>query len=358
MRCSSCGHQNSADSRFCTVCGNSLEGRCPSCGAAVGGDGQFCTQCGARLAALASPTGVGVTGTADLSDNPFLRLKARSLLLWGLLSIPVLIIAYVAVVVVDGGSFEELDPALDLIVLNGWLYGLIIIWGVWKIARHRVDLGCLVGRVPPDYRWLTTIGLVGLLLLFSLAAIVLVLLPLSLLLPDYVDSLLSQDALLATSETPSPALYNTVQAVSLVVLAPVLEEVLFRGILFTRWSVRWGVGKALIISSLCFAILHVDLVGAFVFGMVMCLLYLRTGTLLVPMACHALNNAFVLGVGILAGLGEQEEVAGTEELGSELWVALVFLAISAPLLLRFIYRGWPQRGARAPYFWNLVPKQA
>ncbi len=39
---------------------------------------------------------------------------------------------------------------------------------------------------------------------------------------------------------------------------------------------KWGIKKAVIISSIIFGLGHFDVIGAFMFGVVMCLLYIKT----------------------------------------------------------------------------------
>ena len=81
---------------------------------------------------------------------------------------------------------------------------------------------------------------------------------------------------------------------SVSIIAPFIEEVFFRGFLFNRWHRKYGAGKAMIFSSLLFALLHTDLVGAFIFGLVMCLICLKTKSLVGAIITHAANNLIVL----------------------------------------------------------------
>lgn len=76
----------------------------------------------------------------------------------------------------------------------------------------------------------------------------------------------------------------------MVILAPIVEEFVFRGLLLRRWSEKWSTKKAMIVSSLIFAIFHGDPIGAFLFGLVMCYVYFLSGSLWLPIICHALNN--------------------------------------------------------------------
>lgn len=79
-----------------------------------------------------------------------------------------------------------------------------------------------------------------------------------------------------------------------VVVAPIAEEALFRGILLPLLVRRLGAGIGLGVVAIGFAALHGD-VGSFpglaVLSVALSLAYARTGTILVPMAMHALFNA-------------------------------------------------------------------
>ena len=80
-----------------------------------------------------------------------------------------------------------------------------------------------------------------------------------------------------------------------VVLAPLTEEVLFRGLLFTALKARFGRSAAFVVSSGIFALVHFHVPtfpALFVLGLVLALVYERTGTLAAPMALHAAFNGF------------------------------------------------------------------
>jgi uncharacterized protein len=87
---------------------------------------------------------------------------------------------------------------------------------------------------------------------------------------------------------------------SVVVLAPLFEELFFRGFLYQgfRHSFLKTTG-AIAISAVLWALIHqqynwVDITGVFVFGLVLGLARQRTGTIYVPIAMHALNNFLAL----------------------------------------------------------------
>jgi membrane protease YdiL (CAAX protease family) len=80
----------------------------------------------------------------------------------------------------------------------------------------------------------------------------------------------------------------------LVVLAPVLEEVAFRGVLFGSLRLRLGLVPSALASAAVFALAHGYGVGGFLAvlwsGLLWAWAYERTGSLLPGMAAHALNN--------------------------------------------------------------------
>ena len=81
-------------------------------------------------------------------------------------------------------------------------------------------------------------------------------------------------------------------SIGAIIFAPVIEELVFRGILFNRLKIRVGITAAMIISSFIFAIGHEfgGITSAFIFGICMCMIYLKTDNILIPMAVHFTNN--------------------------------------------------------------------
>lgn len=185
------------------------------------------------------------------------------------------------------------DAAAD--VAGGYvLCAGLALWAWHLCDRGGVRLGALVGRPPSDRRAWGWAGLALPLLAFELAALTSVLYALSWAAPGFVErDLLGPDEPSLLRGRP---LLLALDAAVVVVLGPVAEELFFRGALLARWSARWGARRALLASAALFAALHADPVGAFVFAVCMALLFRKTGTLLVPMACHVLHNAVITAV--------------------------------------------------------------
>jgi len=89
------------------------------------------------------------------------------------------------------------------------------------------------------------------------------------------------------------------QILLIVVIAPISEEVCFRGFLFGGLRRRWSFPVAAIAAGLVFGLLHYStgwstVPQLAVLGAVFALVYEKTGSLWPPIIFHALNNAIVL----------------------------------------------------------------
>ncbi len=98
-----------------------------------------------------------------------------------------------------------------------------------------------------------------------------------------------------TSKTQAVTTISVGLAVlSLVVIAPIVEEIVFRGLLFGALAGRLGVLGSAAITALLFGAVHGDVVlfpTLVAMGFVTALAYAATGNLWVAIALHALNNA-------------------------------------------------------------------
>lgn len=81
------------------------------------------------------------------------------------------------------------------------------------------------------------------------------------------------------------------------VLAPVCEEVIFRGFLFGGLAGKIGVKTAAVVASLVFAFLHFyswqGFVAVFLYGLVFCWLYRRSGSLWPGILAHGVFNFLI-----------------------------------------------------------------
>lgn len=80
----------------------------------------------------------------------------------------------------------------------------------------------------------------------------------------------------------------------LCIVAPVIEEILSRGVIFSLFK-KTGNLSALIFSSLGFSLMHLDIVSVipiFFMGLLLGILRLSTGSIIAPIIAHSLSNLF------------------------------------------------------------------
>ncbi len=287
--------------------------------------------------------------TAPLRTNPFDELQTRYLLLGAVVCFVGITLAIVFVF----QSIGLLQPngALFYPVLMLLFYGGFGIWLMRYLKEHKVALPQLWGRSPSIWRWGMLLMLAGLLLLFSLGTFLTYLGLMSWIAPPLGDGIVNstQEGIL-----PDQAwLAQFIKIVVVVIAAPIVEEIAFRGILLQRWERKWGVNMALIASSIAFGGLHINNpLGMTMFGLVLSLLYIRTRTLAVPVACHVINNVFALCLEMFSSTGASSEEA-SQILGVSFWLGLLMMAISTPMLWMFIQRSWPRHNTVMPYVHNI-----
>jgi CAAX protease family protein len=223
-------------------------------------------------------------------------------------------------------------------LFQAWLAVMLVLLGV---VAWRLPVRACVGRLPTRSEVVGGIQLTAFVFVASIAALYATFYPLSWLAPDFVQRwLIEAPGMIYFDGDGYPFLANLLSVISVCVLAPLLEETLFRGIILPRWTLRWGPVSGVLGSSALFGILHLDPIGAFVFGIAMCLLYLRSQSLALPVLCHAVNN-FVswLWEAVYLAIQGPEHVYTLEEFRGEWLTALVCAAIAL---------FWVRRYARRP----------
>ena len=101
------------------------------------------------------------------SENPFINFTTRSLLLCALLIS--LAIGFLLRIVTDLSGWNPNEPIFTLISYN-LIFILLCLWTIERLSQLQVKTDYIIGKVPPNYRWLPTIGIVINILLFSLGS--------------------------------------------------------------------------------------------------------------------------------------------------------------------------------------------
>lgn len=136
---------------------------------------------------------------------------------------------------------------------------------------------------------------------------------------------------------PSFGLSHSITGIGLlatILISPISEELIFRGVFLNRLKLVVPTVFAVLISSLLFASLHTygSITSAFIFGVCMAILYLKTGNVLVAIFAHFLNNLLAELIVII----DSGKVLFTN--GAVVGVMSVLAVISFVLVLWFIVR--------------------
>jgi membrane protease YdiL (CAAX protease family) len=133
---------------------------------------------------------------------------------------------------------------------------------------------------------------------------------------------------------------------TVVIAAPLGEELFFRGYLFPALRKSWGVLAAMLISGALFSLVHfewVGFLGLMEIGILLAALRLWSGSLWAAILGHAVNNA-IAGGAFLLHLQDPDEPTPVWALV----VGAVFLVAGIVFLAKLLQRGMPVAEERAP----------
>ncbi len=98
--------------------------------------------------------------------------------------------------------------------------------------------------------------------------------------------------------------YLALVIVVVVVLAPIFEELFFRGLFYPALRRRIGPTWAIILNGAVFGVIHFQplfMLSLILVGIVLAYLYEKTDSLAAPIIAHSLYNLAVIMVSLLAG---------------------------------------------------------
>lgn len=222
---------------------------------------------------------------------PFTILDGFGLVLWSIVAqLFVFIPLEVAGVSLRDGGIGFL---LAAIVMQLFTFAGVLVW-----LRVRGALSWRVlGPVPPTWRRVPTgvgVGIVG----FIVVTLLIVVIEAAAGGVEPPEQLAMESAL-----GSGPAFVLGV--LMAVVLAPIVEETVFRGVLFQALRRRWGLFPGMFVSGAVFAVMHTELseplylFALWLLGIWLAAAFHRTGTLLVPILGHATFNGVAIGLAYL-----------------------------------------------------------
>ena len=215
-------------------------------------------------------------------------LLALALLVAGVLNVP---FTDDAIALIDGVG--ELTFLGGIVILTSTQVGLLLVsWLLVYRPRALSALPSFPGR-DPGSALLAGFGWGVLAWIGSTIAIVAV---------GWLLEQLGQPPQPEAAERAIAMLDPWVVIVAVVILAPVAEEIFFRGIVFNAWLREAGRRWAYIGSAGLFAAIHLSLLSLlpiFLLGLALAWVYERKGNLLAPIAMHATVNGISVALALL-----------------------------------------------------------
>jgi len=246
-----------------------------------------------------------------------------------------IVVGFAAVVIVMAvqrpnitpGNAQNIMSHLSVVAFMSILLAASLTWPAVALATAK--LKGMLNRDTFRIRW-PGISISALAVMLGLALV-----PLALLLENLMARVLPRgDNVIVTVMAKNPgALALTLLGLTLVVAAPVGEELLFRGLGYRGIEKRHGLGVGALVVSVIFAGVHLNATGflaLFMVSMALCWVTSKTHSLIPAMLLHAAYN----GVQFLMILGTDmtpemaKKAAKSTELGIPLWMIPTGLLVS------------------------------
>ena len=225
----------------------------------------------------------------------------------------------------------------------------------YELYRSKVNLKQLLGSLRKiDFKLPLILAIAS--YFFAVGTSSIILYWLSFVVPKYVENQIN--------EVYATTLIGYVFfAIAVLIFAPTMEELFFRGIIFQKLAIEKGINKALLISAIAFAIVHFrfDVISLFVGGVVLTILYFKTKQIIVSIICHFLYNFIVFARSFYGEFYSSANSSVPETIAQfrqgfidNLELNILFIALSAPYLGYFIYKNFPRSSdiKKLPYFAN------
>jgi membrane protease YdiL (CAAX protease family) len=263
----------------------------------------------------------------------------RELNLWKFLGWVILIIIISSIVSVLIGLITDNDE-IGVFSAGLLIYMFIFLWCRRRLKKSGNRFRDFLSTDLISYSWIRVVGISFLQVIFSLSLIMTIFYVLTFISPTWFERLVMQEQLIY-----SDYLLLVLELLFISTIVPIVEELIFRGIILDKWSEKWGITLSIVLSSILFAVVHFQwlLFSQFIFGMIAAVLYLKTRTLLVPIVAHAINN-FAVGLGSLLDTSGSTVTVNqlTEEVRAVGPISFVVFVCTLPFVVKFLRKHWPK----------------
>lgn len=245
------------------------------------------------------------TPPIDLSENSPIPTQPQPVVPWGWRDIGkaillIIIGSFVLGAMVVGitiATDNQLDEtqgmtAAPLFWLGALIYGVVILAVYLFAVRRGQNDWSVVGFRSFSTWWLATIPVLALVQLLGMSLIN------ALLVLPFTGGNFDNPQIEALTGGSSLSIRQLgVLFILVAVIAPIAEELFFRGMLYPLLRQRWSPKVAIVINGFVFALIHfipILIPGLFFVGMVLAWVRERSGSIIPCMLLHALQNGLVL----------------------------------------------------------------
>jgi len=228
------------------------------------------------------------------------------------------------------GKPSEMDPISDVVFQYIMLGIFPIVWFGLQFKKQKQPISNVVSTrgIKPYLK--DVLILVPTLIFFTYGAYWLTAFALHGLFPNYVKDLLADEM-----DMPSNKIVYVLTVLNGCLVGPIAEEFMFRGLLTKRLSDKTTVAWGTVLSSLIFGIFHADILGSFVFGFVLSVLFLKSNNLAVTMLIHILFNSLVF---VIPYTPKFIDIWTISDLYEQMVPNIICLVITTTILLTYAWK--------------------
>lgn len=284
-----------------------------------------------------------------MEEKYFTKIKLRWLFMWLL----VFIISFtcIDIFLIKNSSEKEIN-----FYFNMGYYFTVVLWILFSFRKNNLPIKAVIfhsRKEKSSWGKYLFLGLLGDLIAVTLLLLIALFL-ISLNTESFIQEILNSDSEMEDSTFFMGNLFVTI------LVAPIVEELFFRGVLFNKWSESLGTKKALFLTSFLFGVLHIGsspiFIGQLLAGFLFCLVYMRTKSLVFPILLHIVNN-IISSLGMFINIGNDTGIPEVDVILSQLKLAAIIsgilLIVLVPIYSYFMYKLYKTTNMEIPYHVNV-----
>jgi len=283
-----------------------------------------------------------------MREKYFTKIKWRRLFIW--LIGYIILFTCMDLFVIENSTEKEVNFYFKM-----GFYFTVIMWILYSFRKNNLSIKAVIfhpRKEKSSWGKYVFLGLLGDLIAVTLLFLIILIIALNS--ESLIQEIINSDSEVGDSTFFIGSLFVTI------LVAPIVEELLFRGILFNKWSESLGAKKALFITSFLFGVLHIGsspiFIGQLLAGFLFCLVYMRTKSLVLPILLHIGNNS-ISSIGMLINAGDDTNIPDIALMLSQMKVAAiisgVILLILVPIYSFFMYKLYKTTKMEIPYHVNV-----